>query len=225
VRYGRPVLIEKPPGRDILETRRVADLLDGHPHMVSLNRRFDPAVAIARQWLARQTRPPRFVHGLVMRRDRREPDFSWSTGVHMADLLCFLAGPLEFARGRRTPFKRVGYLVGEHPMYAAIELWPAAHRVAETVHMGGDGWWARIETGTHQPWRVVCHRDRADEIDAAADPATPAFVRNGTADETATFLRGLLDRRWTGPTLGDAVAGTCIAQSLQDLNEANEAPL
>src|SRR5688500_1110367 len=92
LQHRRPVLIEKPLGRDLNEARRIAAMLDGHPHMVSLNRRFDPAVQIARQWMAERS-PPRRTLGTMWRRNRVEPDFAWSTGIHLTDLMCFLLGP------------------------------------------------------------------------------------------------------------------------------------
>jgi hypothetical protein len=94
VTHRRPVLVEKPIGRDLAEAHRIAAMLDGHPHMVSLNRRFDPAVQIARKWIAEQSSPPISFDAAMRRRDRTEPDFIWSTGVHLTDLVCWLVGPL-----------------------------------------------------------------------------------------------------------------------------------
>ena len=223
IQHTRPVLIEKPVGRDIIEARRIVGMLDGHPHMVSLNRRFDPGVTVARQWLAQQS-PPRVVHGIIMRRERHEADFAWSTGIHLADMLCFLAGPLRFTGGQRKRFELAGSLRGDTAgggkIVGRIQLWPVTNCVQELIHIAGEGWWVRIEIGTHQPWRACCHRNGADEIDATADPETPPYIRNGTTDETAAFLRGVMTNQWTGPTLADAIHGTLIAAELQDLHDA-----
>jgi hypothetical protein len=88
------------------------------------------------------------------------------------------------------------------------------------VHLAGTGWAIKIVTGTHQPWRVHCWHGRAVEVDAAADPATPSFVRNGTAAETAAFLRGVLDDDLRGPTVADAMPGTELAAAMQAVGEA-----
>ena len=85
--HARPVLIEKPVGTHLGETARIAEMLHGHPHMVSLNRRFDPAVAIARRWIGEQPSPPRAIRGLMARHARLERDFIWSTGLHLSDLM------------------------------------------------------------------------------------------------------------------------------------------
>jgi predicted dehydrogenase len=220
LRHRLPVLIEKPLGRDLGEARLIAATLAGHPHMVSLNRRFDPAVTIARQWLARQS-APRVVHGIMMRVDRVEPDFAWSTGIHLTDLLCSVAGPLRITRGRRDRVKRLAQLAGGggSGMRGVIEISPTAGRVEEMVHVLGEGWSVQIGTGSRQPWRVLCRRGDDVEVDAAVDPATPAFIRSGAADETAAFLRSVLNTAPLSPTAADAMPGTELAAALQAMED------
>ena len=219
VQRSRPALIEKPLGRDLDEARTIAAMLDGHPHMVSLNRRFDPGVQIARQWLAKQS-PPRNLLAIMSRRDRTEPDFAWGTGIHMTDLLCFLLGPLKLARGRRDGINRLGIFERSCGVEGSVDIRPASGRVEESVRIVGDDWDCVVETGTHAPWQVLCVGDNAVEVNVEADPATPDFIRNGTADETVAFLRGLLNGRMTGPTVADAMPGTELAAALQALDES-----
>ena len=216
----RPVLIEKPLGRRLDDARRIRDMLDRHPHMVSLNRRFDPGVVLARRWMLNDaSSPPRAIHGIMSRRHRVEPDFVWSTGIHLTDLMCFLAGPLKLTRGRRDGAKRIGEVAGDGGLRGTIEISPDDDRVEETVQLEGDGWSMRTETGTHRPWRVLCRRGESIEIEASADPATVDFIRNGTADETAAFLRGVLSGNLAGPRVADAWAGTELAAALQAADE------
>ena len=220
MRHRRPALIEKPLGCDLTEARRLAGILDGYPHMVSLNRRFDPAVQIARKWMAARPSPPRAVRGIMMRRDRDDADFAWSTGIHLTDLLCFLVGPLRLTRGRRDRCTRIGNVVGEGAIHGVIEISPASGRVEESIDLTGDGWSARVDLGTHQPWRVICRRGDAIEIDQRADATTAPFIRNGTADETSAFLRGVLHGTTLAPTVADAMPGTALAAAMQALNDA-----
>jgi len=170
--------------------------------MVSLNRRFDPAVQIARKWIAEQSSPPISFDAAMRRRDRTEPDFIWSTGVHLTDLVCWLVGPLA----------EIGNRSG------MIDISPTDRRVEERVEIIGDEWRAKFSTGTHHPWSVVCTRagDGEGELKMNADPSTPTFVRNGTADETATFLRGVLSGgAMPGPSVADAMPGTQLAAAMQ----------
>jgi predicted dehydrogenase len=214
VQHRLPVLVEKPLGRDLAEARTIAAMLDGHPHMVSLNRRFDPGVRLAHQWLLEQ-RGSRGGIGQMRRRDRAPDGFAWSTGIHMADLLVFLFGPLKLQGVNRKGVVRIGLLITETRRSVDIALRSAGPSVEESVRVMGDGWSLSLQTGTHQPWSVQCWRDRELEIDRRADPSTPAFVRNGCADETAAFLRGVLTSEMPGPSAADAMAGTSIAAELE----------
>ena len=85
VQHGLPVLIEKPLGRDLAEARRIAAMLDGHPHMVSLNRRFDPGRAHRAAVAPRSSARRAADIGMMRRRDRApdgspgQPAFTWPT--------------------------------------------------------------------------------------------------------------------------------------------------
>jgi len=222
VKHSRPVLIEKPLGRDLAEARRIAAALAGHPHMVSLNRRFDPGVALARQWLAKCAKqsPPKIVYGVMRRRDRTELDFVWSTGIHMTDLLCFLFGPLRVVNGYRVDHQSVAAARGNDDLRVLIDIGPSANSVDEYIEGYGDDWDVKITTGTHRPWQVVGSRAGSVEIHATANPATPPYIRNGTAHETAAFLRGVLSRKMRGLTAADAMPGTELAAAMQALDDA-----
>jgi predicted dehydrogenase len=216
IQHSRPVLIEKPLGRDLDEARRIAAMLDGHPHMVSLNRRFHPAVQAARQWMARQS-PPRLAVANMAREDRREPDFTWSTGIHTTDLLCFLFGPLRLATSWRCGTSRYGRFERADGFHGSIAVEPQDDRIDETVYACGEDWFVSITAAPNEPWWVVCRGGRGDGVNSSGDPATPDFVRNGTVDETAAFLRGVLRGEMPGPTAADAMRGTELAAALQAL--------
>jgi predicted dehydrogenase len=220
--HGRPVLIEKPLGIDLAQTQRIAQLLVGHPHMVSLNRRFDPAVTIARRWMGEQSSPPRAIHGLMARHNRLERDFVWGTGIHLSDAMCFLAGPLKLTAGHATSGAgagRVGLLSGNDGLRGTIHYHPACGRIDESVQLFGDDWAAHITTGTQLPWRVRCWKSGREEVSADADTAVPQFERNGTGEETRAFLRAVLGRGPFAPTVADAMAGTELAHALQELHD------
>ena len=182
----KPVLVEKPLGQNLGEAEQIAALLAEHPHMISLNRRFDPGVTLARQWISQQS-PPRKISGAMLRKDRREPDFIWSTGIHLCDLVCFLAGPAKIDR---------------------VKIDPASGLLAERVHIFGDDWSITLDTGTHQRWRVMCWKNDRLEFEQVADPTTPSFERNGTVAETKAFLNAILENKSMSPTAADALPGT-----------------
>jgi predicted dehydrogenase len=220
MRCSCPVLVEKPLGDTLDQAREVARKLACHPHMVSLNRRFDPGVRVARQWMAEQASPAHVVHGLMSRHNRSEGDFAWSTGVHLSDLMCFLVGPLKLVAGRRVGHGGagcVGLIAGEN-VSGTIQFLPTAGRVEEMVQVSGEGWSLQVNTGTHQPWRVQGWHNRNLTLDASAELDAPEFVRNGTADETVAFVRALLHHQpLPGPSASDVLPGSELADALQQL--------
>ena len=214
IQHSRPVLVEKPLGRDLDEARRIARMLDAHPHMISLNRRFDPAVTIARRWLGQQS-PPTVVLASMARRNRLEPDFAWSTGIHLTDLLCFLFGPIQLTRAHRRGRSWYGTVERAGKVFMSIEMRPAADYVDESVKCAGDDWSANFTTGARQPWQVHAHAGQAAPLHSSAGPASPEYIRNGTVAETAAFLRGVLSNEIAGPTVADAMPGTELAAAMQ----------
>ena len=78
----------------------------------------------------------------------------------------------------------------------------------------------KLVLGTHEPGRVVCTRAGIIEIDATADAVTPPYVRNGTAAETAAFLRGVMSNDMPGPSAADAMPGTKLAAVLHAMPDA-----
>ena len=95
---GIPLLIEKPPGENSAQTRELLRIAreTGTPHMISFNRRFHPAVARAREWLAAHAadRPPDLALARMQRVGRRETDFITATAIHSVDaVLSFMSAP------------------------------------------------------------------------------------------------------------------------------------
>ena len=92
-----PVLIEKPPGATSAENRRLVGLAarSGTPHMVSYNRRFNPALMRAHNWLqdAAGRREVRFLAARMLRSSRREAAFVTQTAIHLIDTAQLFLGP------------------------------------------------------------------------------------------------------------------------------------
>ena len=93
---------------------------------------------------------------------------------------------------------------------------PAERFVEESVRVVGDGWSLSLDTGTHRPWQRQVHaRHRASRSISAPTGRRPRSSRNGSADETAAFLRGVLTGEMPGPTAADAMPGTELAAELE----------
>ena len=91
-----PCVIEKPLGTSLSAIERLAHVAreTQTPHMVSVNRRFIPFLNQARSWM-HERGPLRYVRATQIRDQRSEPDFIWSTAIHVIDALRYIAGNVD----------------------------------------------------------------------------------------------------------------------------------
>jgi len=87
-----PVLIEKPPGKDVAEARRLVEVADrtGTLNIVAFNRRHSPMIRRAKEHLG--TSKIRMASARMLRYHRYEEGFTMGTGIHAIDTLRSLAG-------------------------------------------------------------------------------------------------------------------------------------
>jgi predicted dehydrogenase len=166
MRRGVPLVVEKPLGRDMKEARGLAEIARRWkaPVMVSMNRRFDPGVLAAKEWLKGKG-PIRFVGGRMLRNARREKDFVWGTGVHLLDLMVAVAGPMKIdfrlqASGFRysrsskeetRPYGWMAILSGRDGLVGMVEILPACGRTEEALVMAGEDYCVEVWTGSMHP--------------------------------------------------------------------------
>ena len=140
---GLPVLMEKPLGQDMAEARAIvaAAGATGCPVMVSMNRRYDPAVLRARDWMS-GLGPLRAIHGVQLRHRRVEAPFLWGTAIHVLDLMVHLAGPLRLRAGSAAaaPFEagvsRMAVLDGGDGIVGSVHILPCCGRVSIRSRFG-----------------------------------------------------------------------------------------
>ena len=214
------VLIEKPLGVDIQEARSLRDATAQARTMVSLNRRFDPGLKLALQWI-RQHGPVRVVHGTMLRVKRVEPQFIWSTGIHLLDTLCVIAGPLQATGvdssvpGRQPNIWRLAKLDSTDGPAVSVEIMPSCGRMEERVRLAGDSFCVDVWTGTNHPWRVEAYHEGKLELVEESPADQAEHLRNGTYDETVAFLNALLQNKpLPGPNIDDAMPSSELAWQL-----------
>jgi predicted dehydrogenase len=217
-----PLLIEKPLGVNIEEARLLAEAVmeAAVPAMVSLNRRFDPGFAIARKWLAEQG-PLRVVHGNMLRVRRAEPQFVWSTGIHLLDLLCVVGRPMKplttvgSVRASGADIWRLARLDAAEGPAVSIQIMPNCGKMEESLRLAGDAYCADLWTGTSHPWRVQCYLEGELVLDEQAPADQPLHIRSGSSSETEGFLQAVLGGApLPGPTVADALASSQVAAAL-----------
>ena len=194
-----PCVVEKPLGSSLDEAQTIVAAADetGCPVMVSMNRRFDPAVRLATDWLADRG-PIRAVRGVQLRHRRAEDAFLWGTAIHLLDLVLHLAGPLRlrpdsvaaprFAAGEN----RVATLDGDDGLVATLAILPCCGRVEERVRIAGDDYCIDLWPGAVQPWRLEAYAERKLALARQAPDGEPEFLRSGACAETAACLDALL---------------------------------
>jgi myo-inositol 2-dehydrogenase / D-chiro-inositol 1-dehydrogenase len=218
---GLPVVVEKPPGQTITEARQLIAIAEAHhsPHMVSFNRRFNPAIVAARHWLAQAgaDRPPRFINARMLRYKRQEPEFVSGTGIHLIDAVLSLLGPpveLTPLHVAATAPGRCFQATLRFPGGAGAQflLAPEAGVVEETYEILGPEYRIFIDvvacavTVTDSRKLVLEWRAPVDAISA---------YRDGTLDETAAFIQALGDGSYH-PTLPQVLPSMLAAEAFAD---------
>ncbi|OGV63568.1 MAG: hypothetical protein A2498_06745 [Lentisphaerae bacterium RIFOXYC12_FULL_60_16] len=224
-RLGIPLLIEKPLGNNLAEARQLLDearrtgAMDRT--MVSFNRRFDPALRLALEWLRTQE-PPRLVHGAMLRAERTEPDFPWGTGLHLIDALSFAIGSLALSTPAICPHPghdnwRQAVFQGRNRTRVTLELAPTAGEWEEHIRFLGNGYQVDVHTGTLPPGRVrIVHSMREVLLHRSPDNE-PGFITSGAYAENAGFIEAVIARRpFETATLADALASSELAAAIQD---------
>ncbi len=226
-----PCVIEKPLGTSAAEAERLARVAreTGTPHMVSVNRRFMPYLNQGLSW-ARKIGPLQYVRATQVRHDRAEPDFIWSTAIHVLDALRYVAGEIaDFSTEvhRQSGLSTQWYVISlrfENGTPGRIEVLPTAGMVEESYELFGEGFRVRIVAGSGIQHSLQCWRRGQLEVDEHASSAEPEDMRNGGYAEVVEFVRALRTGTHPRPSVEDILpsARICfaIAESVARQTEA-----
>lgn len=227
-----PCVIEKPLGVSVNESERMASVArqTGTTHMVSVNRRFMPYLNRAKAW-AQEIGPLHYLRATQVRHARAEPDFIWSTAIHVLDALRHVAGEVkdfqtEVHQGEGI--SAVWYVITlrfESGVRGRIEVLPTAGMVEESYDLFGEGFRARVVAGSGVQRSLQCWRDGQLNVEDYSSESEPEDLRNGAYQEVVEFVRALETGQPAWPTIEDILpsARICfaIAESLARQPEAN----
>jgi predicted dehydrogenase len=215
-----PCIIEKPLGISFAEAEKLARVAQetATPHMVSVNRRFMPYLTQARQWIS-EIGPLRYVSATQVRHARDEPDFIWSTAIHVLDALRSLAGEIrEFdtdvlGRPESTALWYVISLGFESGAHGLVEVLPTAGMVEESYELFGEGFRGRVTAGSGAQRSLECWRDGQKVVDEKTSDDVPEDLRNGAYQEVEEFVRALRTGTRPRPEVEDILpsARVCFA--------------
>jgi predicted dehydrogenase len=227
-----PSVIEKPLGVTRAESERLADVArqTGTPHMVSVNRRFMPYLNQAKSW-AKNIGPLQYVRATQVRHARDEPDFIWSTAIHVLDALRHVAG--EVAEFRTEVHRQAGlstawYVVSlrfESGASGRIEVLPTAGMVEESYELFGEGFRARVVAGSGVQRSVQGWRAGQVVLENHSSKNEPEDLRNGAYEEVVEFVRALRTSEHPWPSVEDILpsARICFAIAESVARQATDA--
>ena len=200
-----PSVIEKPLGVTPEQSERLAAVArqTGTPHMVSVNRRFMPYLNQAKSW-AKDIGPLQYVRATQVREARDEPDFIWSTAIHVLDALRHVAG--EVAEFHTEVHQQAGlstawYFVSlrfENGTRGRIEVLPTAGMVEDSYDLFGEGFRARVVAGSGVQRSLQAWRNGQLALEKYSPETEPEDLRNGSYEEVVEFVRALKtgERPW-----------------------------
>jgi len=220
VRAGVPLLMEKPPGATVAEARALVDLVRevGAQVMVSVNRRFDPALTAAlNSWGDRRIE---HLHARIVRVRRREPEFMYGTAIHPLDAIRAIAGDVasHSVAVREVEGVRwyVVYMTFESGATGVLEVMPTGGCLAESYEWYGHE--AQVWVGTGDSDRGLARAWELGEQVLEVDPSAgePPFVRNGTYAETAAFISALDEGCALHPSPAEVLQSVELCQCIQE---------
>jgi predicted dehydrogenase len=219
IRSGVPLLMEKPPGATAGEARQIVQLAGqlGARVMVSMNRRFDPALRAALRWWGE--RPIHYVRATIARVDRREPHFVFGTAIHPLDTMREIAGDV---RGFEVAARKVSgvrwfvvRLAFECGAIGVLEVLPTAGCMVESYEVFGAGCRAQVGVGGPDTGEARCWD--GGELAFEQEPARgePVFMRNGAYDETVAFINVLRGDRAPHPSPAEVLQSVELCEQIE----------
>lgn len=224
IRVDVPLLMEKPPGATAAEARQVVELVRqaGAQVMVSMNRRFDPALRMAVEWWG--DRRLRYVRGTIVRVNRREPDFFYGTAIHPLDTLREIAGDVgEMSVVERLDGDARWYVVRlafEQGAVGSLEVLPTAGSTAEWYELYGSGCRAQVCVGGPDTGEVRCWEGGQLALDENPSLGEPTYVRNGTYAETTAFIESLAGEGLIHPTPAEVLQTVELCEQIERGDQA-----
>ncbi len=219
MRRAIPLVMEKPPGATVNEAQQVCAIAEETKAsiMVSMNRRFTPALRAGLDWKAERTLT--YVRGTMVRHHRCEPDFMTGTAIHAMDTLRTIAGDVQSYQVISHKVAGVRWYVVDLAFDAGIcgtlEILPDAGHELEVYELFGPAYRIQVHMRGPDAGQVTCWEQGQTVHHATPARHDPPFVINGTYDETAAFIAALRDQRPFAPTPKQVLQSVELCHAIQ----------
>jgi predicted dehydrogenase len=216
-----PCVIEKPLGASLTEAQALlaAARETKTPHMVSVNRRFMPFLNRALLW-AREVGALRYVHCHMIRHERLESDFIWSTAVHAVDALRHIAGEVrdfQLLTQQTEESAALWYSISlqfKDGALGQIAVLPTAGMVEEMYEFSGDGFRASVTAPFGETLSLRCWQGKRLMLEEVAAPDAPEDVMCGAYNEVIDFVRALQAGTAPRPSVEDIFPSVALCSQL-----------
>ena len=215
---GLPLLMEKPLGANLDESRDIVEFCEGRKVMVSLNRRYHPAVVAAKEYLS--DRKLEYIRATMLRVNRTEPDFIFGTAIHAVDVVRSIAGDVKEYHANVKLVDGVRWYTIDFVFTSGakgrIEVFPSAGVHGESYEAAGAGYCLRAQASELSAGRIVCSSEGKTDVDEILNVDEPLFVRNGSYSETVSFIEAVEGKGEYYPTPVQAIESAEICQEILD---------
>ncbi len=216
-----PCVIEKPMGVSIDQVRHLANRAreTGTPHVVSVNRRFNPYIKRMIAW-ARDKGPIRFIRGAMIRDKRREPGFIWGTAIHSVDAFRHIGGEVEDFDWRVFDGKNLSARWYEITLNFAngcighLDVLPTGGMHEESYELFGEGFRAIVSTEGRKPTSLQCWYEGQCELDVTSPDSEPYDIMIGPYNEVIEFVKALRDKTPPKPSVEDVLPSLEICSEI-----------
>lgn len=219
IRREASLLMEKPPGATLAEAQEIVTLAEktGTRVMVSMNRRFDPALDAVHEW--RGERPVEYLRATMLRHNRIEPEFMHVTALHPLDTMRKIGGnvkeysvAIRYVGGVRW---YIIQLVFETGVLGTLEVLPNSGNTAEFYEFFGLNYRAVARVGRYDSGEATCWENGRIVFEIEPARGMPAFMKNGTYAETVEFLSALKEKRAPHPSPADVLQSVELCHRIE----------
>jgi predicted dehydrogenase len=222
-----PVFCEKPPGKNSLEAKRLATLVNPK-NVVGFNRRYSPLNRKFKS-LVDKLASIQWVECHFMRRHRDDPKFVTETGVHGINFLEYLVGPIRSVAAERWSSKeknnynwlaRIEFASG---LRGLIKFFPSVGISLENIEIHGDDVSLYLDsqqhfTDTNEGRITICRntkRKRLSTRHIVGNREEDRLTRGGFEGEYLDFIAAIQKHRSALSNFGNSWTSMRAAEIIE----------
>lgn len=220
-RYGKPILMEKPPATTVKDALEMISALERHQvvHQVAFNRHHMPMTKRLLEEMG--SRVPTSVH-TEMHRFRRKEDTFWSTAIHDIELVSFITragfSSAEIIYSRKNTSFEIIYELSNGAFGSSIFLTNSG-MVRETVEAICQDWCFKSSLPMYETVdENGCFESFSGNrlVSSGKGSTEEAWVENGILAQLESFVTCVMEGRKPEESLESALGSIAIMEAVKD---------